>query len=169
MFNNSYMNTQYTTPPYMGYTQPYMAYQQQMQGRQQMPMQQPQEENQTVPFSEVLYGTLEQAKGRIVLPNRSVLFINSDKKEAYVSWTEANGKPHFETYNYSSMDKLPTENETKPTSQDLFVKKEDLVDFLTKKDLDGVLTRKDLEEINSKLGQLEKKLKISKMIEESDK
>ena len=56
MFNNSYMNNQYTTQPYMGYTQPYMAYQQQMQARQQMPMQQTQQtQQQDTPFSQVLY------------------------------------------------------------------------------------------------------------------
>ena len=77
--NNSYMNNQYT--PYMGYTQPYMAYQQQMQQtRQQMPIQQPQQQVlQESPFSQVLYGTFDQAKGPIVTPNASVMIIDPYK------------------------------------------------------------------------------------------
>ena len=79
------------------------------------------------------------------------------------------GKPYLETYKYSSMDKLPSESQTKATEQDFAVKPEQLKDFLTKKDLVGLATQKDLLEINTKLEQLQKKIQLNKMIEEGNK
>lgn len=152
--NNSYMNNQYT--PYMGYTQPYMAYQQQVQQpRQQMPMEQPQ--SQDVPFSEVRYGTLDEAKGYIVAPNRSVMFIDQDKFQFYIKRADGMGKPYLETYKYSSIDKSLNQTETKPTVQDFGVKPEQLKEFLT---------RKDLDDLYSKIEQLQKKINLNNLIEE---
>ena len=116
MFNNSYMNNQYGQS-YSGYMQPYMAYQQpQMQTRQQTPMEQPQ--NQDVPFSDVRYGTLDEAKGYIVAPNRAIMFIDQDKCQFYIKRADTMGKPYLETYKYSSMDKLPSDSQTKATEQE---------------------------------------------------
>ena len=167
--NNSYMNNQYT--PYMGYTQPYMAYQQQMQqARQQMPMQQPQQEMpQHAPFSQILYGTYDQAKGHIAGPNGSVMFIDPDKSEVYIRKGDALGKQTLEGYKYYSLDKSSNQTETKPTEQENFVKPEQLKDFLTSKDIEGFITRKDLEEIYKKLEQIQKKIQINKVIEEETK
>lgn len=155
--NNSYMNNQYT--PYMGYTQPYMAYQQQMQqARQQMPVQQPQQQVfQESPFSQVLYGTFDQAKGHIVTPNASVMFIDPDKCEAYIRKADSMGKQALETYKYSSLDKSSNQTETKPTVQDFGVKPEQLKEFLT---------RKDLDDLYSKIEQLQKKINLNNLIEE---
>lgn len=157
-----------TNPYYTGYQQPYQPNQFMNTNRQEQtqPIQNIEQPVRGVPFSEVLYGTLEQAKSRIVFPNRSVLFINSDKNEAYVSSTDQDGKPHFKTFTYSSLDKLSNETQTQATGADLFVKREELSNFLTQKDLDGFITRKDLEEINSKLAQLQKKIQIKDLVKE---
>ena len=167
MFNNSYMNNQYNQP-YNGYVQPYMAYQQ-YQNRQPMQMQQPQQEvQQDIPFSEVRYGTLDQAKGYIVLPNRAVMFIDQDKSEFYINRADSMGKPFLETYKYYPMNNLPDELKTKPSEPIFDGKPKVNDDFLTKKDAESFLTQKDLEEINKKLEQLQKKVQISKMIKEGD-
>ena len=165
------MNNMQYTPSYMGYTQPYMAYQQQQyQPRQQMPMQQPQQQSrQDVPFSEVRYGTLDQAKGFIVMPNTAVMFIDQDKSEFYINRADSMGKPYLETYKYYSMNNLPAESKTPDVTPDFAVKPEQLKDFLTKKDIEGFITQKDLAEIYTKLDQLQKKIKINEMIKEGDK
>lgn len=164
--NNSYMNNQYS--PYMGYAQPYMAYQQQMQqARQQMPMQQPQPEMpQNAPFSQVLYGTFDQAKGHICSPNNSIMFIDPDKSEVYIRKADGLGKQALETYKYSSLDKSSNQTETKPTNQEIFVKPEQLKDFLTSKDTKDFLTRKDLEDLYTKIEQLQKKVQIKNIVED---
>ena len=166
MFNNSYMNNQYTTP-YMGYTQPYMAYQQQMQARQQMPMEQAQ--NQDVPFSEVRYGTLDEAKGYIVAPNRAIMFIDQDKSQFYIKRADSMGKPYLETYKYSSMDNLPSELKSQPQTSKNDGISTDLGNFLTKKDAEMFPTRKELDDIYKKLEQLQKKIQLNKVIEEGEK
>lgn len=169
--NQNYMNNMQYTPSYMGYTQPYMAYQQQQyQPRQQMPMQQPQQQSrQDVPFSEVRYGTLDQAKGFIVMPSTAVMFIDQDKSEFYINRADSMGKPYLETYKYYSMNNLPAESKTPDSTPDFAVKPEQLKDFLTKKDIEGFITQKDLAEIYTKLDQLQKKIKINEMIKEGDK
>lgn len=167
MFNNSYMNNQYTSP-YGFYGQPYGNYQmQQMQTRQQMPMEQAQ--NQDIPFSEVRYGTLDEAKGYIVAPSRAVMFIDQDNSQFYIKRADSMGKPYLESYKYSSMDKLPSEPKTPLQGSDFGVKPEQLKDFLTKKDIEGFITKNDLSEIYTKLDQLQKKIQINEMIKEGSK
>ena len=156
MFNNSYMNNQYT--PYMSYQQPYMSYQQPIQQpRQQMSMQQSPELPQNAPFNQVVYGTYDQAKGYIVTPNMSAMFIDPDKSEVYIRKADGLGKQALETYKYSSLDKSLNETENKPTAQDFGVKPEQLKDFLT---------RKDLDDLYSKIEQLQKKINLKNLIEE---
>lgn len=167
MFNNSYMNNQYTTP-YMGYTQPYMAYQQQYQNRQ--PIQQPQQETQQdIPFSEVRYGTLDQAKGYIVMPNKAVMFIDQDKNEFYINRADSMGKPYLETYKYYPLSNLPQNNQTQPETGKNGGISTDLGNFLTKKDAEMFPTRQELDEIYKKLEQLQKKIQLNKVIEGGNK
>ena len=160
-----------TNPYYQGYQQPYQPNQFMNMNRQEQtqPMQNIETQARRVPFSEVLYGTLEQAKGRIVMPNMSVLFINPEKNEAYVSSTDQDGKPHFKTYYFSSRDNLSQDTQIGTTESNLFAKKEELGNFLTKKEAESFLTKQDLEEFNKKLEQLQKKIQINKMFEEGNK
>lgn len=164
--NQNYMNNMQYTPNYMGYTQPYMAYQQQQyQPRQQMPMQQPQQQSrQDVPFSEVRYGTLDQAKGFIVMPSTAVMFIDQDKSEFYINRADAMGKPYLETYKYYSMSNLPQEQKTNDSDGKFDGKPAQSEQYLTRKDLVGLVTLKDLEDINTKIDQLQKKIKINDMM-----
>ena len=162
------MNNQYT--PYNGYVQPYMAYQQQYQNRQPVQMQQPQQEpQQDIPFSEVRYGTLDQAKGYIVMPNRAVMFIDQDKSEFYINRADAMGKPYLETYKYYPLSNLPQKDEKSPEDGKNDFKMPDLGNFLTKEDAELFPTRKELDEIYKKLEQLQKKIQINKMFEEGSK
>lgn len=148
MFNNSYMNNQYA--PYMSYQQPYMGYQQQIQQVQS-------DAPKNAPFSQVVYGTYDQAKGYIVTPNMSVMFIDPDKNEVYIRKADGLGKQALETYKYSSLDKSLNNSEIKPTEQDFGVKPEQLKDFLT---------RKDLDDLYLKIEQLQKKINLNSLIEE---
>lgn len=157
-----------TNPYFQGYQQPYQPNQFMNINRQQQPMQNIEPQVRNVPFSEVLYGTLEQAKSQIVFPRQSVLFINTEKKEAYVSSADQDGKPSFKTYLFLEQGELTKESENKPTSQDLFVKREELSDFVTRKDLNGLVTTKDLTEINEKLAKMQKQF-IDKLDKEVSK
>lgn len=156
-----------TNPYYTGYQQPYQLNQFMNTNRQEQvqPMQNIQPV-QDIPFSDVRYGTLDEAKGYIVAPSRAVMFIDQDKSQFYIKRADTMGKPTLESYKYSSLDKLSNETQTQATRADLFVKREELSNFLTQKDLDGFITRKDLEEINSKLAQLQKKIQIKDLVKE---
>lgn len=157
-----------TNPYYQGYQQPYQPNQFINRQEQIQPMQNI-EQSRSVPYSEVLYGTYEQAKSRIVFPGKSVLFINLDKNEAYVSSTDQDGKPHFKTYNFTSQDETTKEPKTEQRNEELFVKRDELSVFLTKKDLNGFLTAEDLIEINEKLEKIQRKLEINKLEKEIKK
>ena len=156
-----------TNPYFQGYQQPYQQNQFMNTNRQEQsqPIQNLQP-FQDIPFSDVRYGTVDEAKGYIVAPNRAVMFIDQDKSQFYIKRADAMGKPTLESYKYSSLDKLSKETQTQPTELNLFVKREELNDFLTKKDLNGFLTAKDLTEINEKLAKMQKQLEINKIEKE---
>lgn len=154
-----------TNPYYQGYQQPYQPNQFMNTNRQEQsqPMQNIEQPIRNVPFTQVLYGTLEQAKGQIMFPGKSMLFINPNKNEAYLTSADADGKPTFKVYEYVSQDDGVKDTQKEPEKADYFVKKEELKDFVTKKDLGEVLTQKDLTAINEKLAMIEKKLEIKKL------
>lgn len=156
-----------TNPYYQGYQQPYQ--QNQFRQEQPQPMQNIEQPIRNVPFSQVLYGTLEQAKGQIMFPGKSMLFINPNKNEAYFTSADSDGKPTFKVYEYYAQDELQKEPEKQAEKTDLFVKKEEIKDFLTRKDLNEFLTTKDLNDINEKLAKIEKKLEIKKIASEVEK
>ena len=153
-----------TNPYFQGYQQPYQQNQFMNTNRQEQsqPIQNIQQ-IQDIPFSEVRYGTLDEAKGYIVSPSRAVMFIDQDKSQFYIKRADTMGKPTLESYKYSSLDKLSNEQQTQPTEPNSFVKREELTDFLTKKDLSGFLTTKDLTEIKEKLDRLQKQIEINKI------
>lgn len=156
-----------TNPYYQQYQQPYQQNQFMNVNRQEQgqPMQ-----NippvQDIPFSDVRYGTLDEAKGYIVAPSRAVMFIDQDKSQFYIKRADSMGKPTLETYKYSSLDKLSNESQTQTTESNLFVKRDELSEFLTKKDIDGFLTTKDLTEVNEKLAKIQKQIEINKIAKE---
>lgn len=165
MFNNNYMGYgQY--PQYNpNYMQGYQSFQQQQQRPMQQPVQQapaPQPvQNQEVPFSEVRYGTLDEAKAYIVMPSRAVMFINRGIGEFYIKSANSMGEPTLETYKYTSAEKdfVVELEEKKEESKPSYVKKEDLKDYATLDDLnrfEGTLT-----EINKKV---DKALRLKDLI-----
>ncbi len=105
-------------------------------------------------YNEVIYGTYEQAKSRIVFPGKSALIINPDKNEAYVSSTDQDGKPHFKTFSYTSLDELSSNQQNSTTNSEFYVKREELNDFITKKDLEEINLR--LEELKEQFEGLKK-------------
>lgn len=156
-----------TNPYYQGYQQPYQQNQFMNVNRQEQaqPIQNIQP-IQDIPFSDVRYGTLDEAKGYIVAPTRAVMFIDQDKSQFYIKRADSMGKPTLESYKYSSLDKSSNDVEITATPQENFVKPEQLKGFLTLKDAEGFITRKDLDEIYAKLELLQKKIQINKIIEE---
>ena len=163
MYNNSYMGYgQY--PQYNpNYMQGYQGFQQQQQRPmqqpfQQAPAQQPMQ-NQEVPFSEVRYGTLDEAKAYIVMPGRAVMFINRSVGEFYIKSANNMGEPTLETFKYVSADKDFSADVKKEEPKVSYVKKEDLKDYATLDDLnrfEGTLT-----EINKKV---DKALRLKDLI-----
>lgn len=85
----------------------------------QQPMQ-PQE----IPFSDVRYGTLDEAKAYIVMPGKSAMFINRNLGEFYVKSANNMGEPLLETFKYSTLDTVET-TPTPTIDTSNFVKPED--------------------------------------------
>ena len=159
-----------TNPYYQGYQQPFQPNQFMNTNRQEQvqPMQNIQPV-QDIPFSDVRYGTLDEAKGYRVAPSRAVMFIDQDKNEFYINRADSMGKPYLETYKYYPLSNLPQNNQTHPEAGKNGGISTDLGNFLTKKDAEMFPTRQELDEIYKKLEQLQKKIQLNKVIEEGNK
>ena len=133
----------------------YGAYQQMQPQAIENPMQAPKVQMQEIPFADVRYGTLDEAKAHIVAPMKSVMFINRTLGEFYVKSANQMGEPLLETFKYS---KLDSNNviEQKPVAIDTsqFVKSQDLENYITKEDIKGLVVEID---------KLKKQLEISKI------
>lgn len=160
MYNNQfYPNTQYGQPyNYM--------YQNQMP---QKPLQ-PQQE---MPFKEVRYGTIDEAKAHIVMPNQSVMFINRNIGEFYVKSANNMGEPLLETFKFEKVDNLSENTQKADIDTNLFVKRDDLKDVVTKEDLKMFLTadntknfvtKEDIKTLADKVEALQKQIKIREIL-----
>lgn len=140
---------------YQQYANP-VGYQQYAQPVMQPQMVQPQVQD--VPFTEVRFGTLDEAKAYIVPPTKSVMFINKDLDEFYVKSADNMGKPTLERFGYSKLDdtdNAPKNNVGIDTSA--FIKRDELKDIATKSDLVA---------INEKMSALESKINKANKISE---
>lgn len=126
------------------YMQNYMTpnYQQMNFNRPQPVIQQPVEQ----PFQIVKFVNETEANGFIVDPNCRVLLIDKTNKKFWIKWADAMGESQQEVFKFESINNSKIENQ----DMSVFVKKEELTNFLTKDDL------KDFEE---KLDKLQKELK----------
>lgn len=164
MYNNNYMGYGQYSQYNPNYMQGYQGFQQQrpmQQPLQQTPTQQPMQ-SQEPPFSEVRYGTLDEAKAYIVMPNRAVMFINRGVGEFYIKSANSMGEPTLETYKYTNAldTKIELESEEKPLEPKVsYVKKEDLKDYATIDDLNRF--EQTLEDMGKKI---DKALKVKDLI-----
>lgn len=170
----SYMSPQYQQNSYLSYQQPYMGYlsnSQQMQNRQQFQMNQvnqspTQSEPINRPFTDVRIGTLDEAKAHIVGVNNAIMFIDKQNSQFYIKRADSMGNPYLEVYKYSLVTDNAPENKISQIDPNLFVKKEDLSGFITKDDIKNFITREDLLNIDSKLEEIQKKIKLNNIIKE---
>ena len=177
MFNNSYGNPYYTgyMPTYMNYGNPQLQ-QRPMQQPIQQPTQQPMQA-QDIPFREVRYGTLDEAKAHIVMPASSTMFIDRSKSEFYVKSANSMGEPSLEAFKYSKIDNnspQPVSSEIdhakSVTERDLsnFATHDELKEFLRHEDTKFFVTKDDLKGIETKLDQLQKQINIKNILKGED-
>lgn len=140
----------------------------------QQQMVQPQNQSAELPFSEMLFGTLKEAEGYIVAPNKSVCFVNNALGEIYVKSADGMGNPSFKTYKLANSTNSSTETKTTEFNPKEYLKKEDLVGIVMKTDLEGMatkqdlanfITKKDFETVSAQLDNLSKKIKISEFLD----
>ena len=165
MYTNSYLNNnQFGTQPfgsfngYGGFVQPQV----------QRPLSMSTQQNQA-PFSEVRYGTLDEAKGHIVMPSNSVMFINRNLGEIYIKSANNMGEPSLEIYTYIKKESSETNNSLDSSfNPQEFVKKDDIKELLTgfikNDDIKDFATRKDFDKLMFQLQQIEKKVKINDIL-----
>ena len=130
MYGNNYMGMNQYGQYNPNYMQGYQAYQQ--QPLRQQPAQPVQ--NQDVPFSEVRYGTLDEAKAYIVMPTKSVMIINRGAGEFYIKTANSMGEPTLETFKYASLDGSLDEKSDEPKVE--YVKLDDLKDYIKSEQLE---------------------------------
>lgn len=175
MYNNSYMGNSYSSPMYNSYGQGYGMYQPQtMQPRQTQPTMTPQQD---VPFSDVRFGTIDEAKAYIVMPNRSVMFINRNVGEFYIKTANNMGEPVLESFKYTKLEDLSSEPLKAEIDTKDFVKMQDLDGLATKDDLKVFLTadntknfvtRDDIKVLTDKIEQLQKQVRINAILKGDD-
>lgn len=165
MYNNSFMGNSYSSPMYNPYAQNYTGYQ---------PVQPTQRPTQSdVPFSEVRFGTLDEAKAYIVPPLKAVMFINKDFSECYVKSADNMGKPSLETFKMSKTEDYSQTGVSTVLDPKEFVKMQDLEGLATKDDLKAFLTadntqnfvtKDDIKVLTDKIEQLQKQVKINAIL-----
>lgn len=144
--NYSYNGYQYNPMGYQQYQQP--------QPMAQNIMQQQVSDN---PFAEAHFGTIKEAEGHIVAPNKSVAFYNSPLGEIYIKTADNMGNPSLITFKRVNNQQ---ETQTPQFDPNLFVKRDELGQFITKNDLGNFTTKDDLKELYSKLDVLQRKMNI---------
>lgn len=148
---------------YNGYQQYPMGYQQYQQPMAQNMMQQQVSDN---PFPEAHFGTIKEAEGHIVAPNKSVAFYNSPLGEIYIKTADNMGNPSLITFK-----RVNNQQETQAPQFDpnLFVKRDELGQFITKNDLGDFTTKDDLKDLYAKLDILQRQIKIKEIEKGADK
>lgn len=137
MYNNNPYNSYYGGyQPNYNYQQPTYNYQQPVQ-------------KQDMPFSDVRYGTLDEAKAFIVMPAKSVMIINKNMGEFYIKTADSMGNSALETFKYTKIDNNPTQPQTSEFNPKEYVKISDLNEFSK-----NFLTREDLKLFNDKINEL---------------
>lgn len=134
----------YNNYSYNGYPYSPMSYQQYQQPTQNV-MQQQANDN---PFTEAHFGTIKEAEAYVVSPLKSALFLNAPVGEIYVKSADNMGVPTLSVFKKVNSQPEPQTSQIDPN---LFVKRDELKEFLTKN---------DLEQLKSKLDILERQLKI---------
>lgn len=122
-----YNNPQYSMPLYNAYNS-YNSPQ----------MQRPIAPQNQIPFSDVRYGTLDEAKAQLVMPSNSIMFINRNLGEVYIKSANHLGEPFLDIYVFKKKDENNPINTAPSINLEDFVKKEDIKDFVTKKDLENL-------------------------------
>lgn len=181
MYNSYLGNNQFQNQYYPGFQQNYGSFQNmQMQQKPQQVQQNTQASSpyQDIPFRDVRFGTLEEIKAHMVFPMTSVLFIDRQKREAYVKSANSLGESALETFKFSNIEKNPSQvvsTETDPkelkTSANLdnFLTKEDLKPFITQEEAKFFVTKQDIDALYKKLEQLQKKIDISEILKGDNK
>lgn len=145
----------YNNYSYNGYPYSPMSYQQyQQQPMAQNMMQQQVSDN---PFPEAHFGTIKEAEGHIVAPNKSVAFYNSPLGEIYIKTADNMGNPSLITFKRVNNQPEPQQAQFDPN---MFVKRDELNGFITKNDLGNFTTKDDLKDLYSKIDVLQRKIDI---------
>ena len=148
---------------YNGYQQYPMSYQQYQQPMAQTMMQQQVSDN---PFPEAHFGTIKEAEGHIVAPNKSVAFYNSPLGEIYIKTADNMGNPSLITFkrvNNQQETQTPQFDPNmyvKRNEFDEFVNKNTKIEVITKEDLKDFITKGDLEALYKKIDVLQRKINI---------
>lgn len=152
--NYSYNGYPYSPMSYQQYQQPQMA---------QNMMQQQVSDN---PFPEAHFGTIKEAEGHIVAPNKSVAFYNSPLGEIYIKTADNMGNPSLITFKRVNNQPEPQQPQFDPNmfvkrnEFEEFISKNTKVEVITKDDLKDFITKGDLEALYNKIDGLQRKIDI---------
>lgn len=119
-------------------------------------MQQPQMQNQPMeqsklPFQQVIFANEQEAMGRIVDPNTSIMFMDTKNSKFYVKSTDSLGNSTFDSYKFEKIDNTSTDSGKEET-------------YMTLKNAENLATKEELNKVIEKLDKLEKTVQISKIL-----
>ena len=118
------------------------------------------------PFAEAHFGTIKEAEGHIVAPNKSVAFYNSPLGEIYIKTADNMGNPSLITFKRVNNQPEPQQVQFDPN---MFVKRDEFNEFInknkqteviTKEDLKDFITKGDLEALYNKIDGSQRKIDI---------
>lgn len=171
IYNNYNGMNGYASPYYSQYNRPYQQYaaqQQLQQMQQQMQPQMPSQQQfrpQEMPIQGIKFLTADEVKAYIVMPNSKEMLIDTTNSMAYIKSADPMGQSSTRMFRFEEINEEQIRQAVEAQKQPQI----DLSGYAEKKDLDEMVTRSDLDEfskqLEDKIGRLEKKIKISEIME----
>lgn len=166
-FNNTnqYYGSPYYQRPYQIPSTPIGTMQQQTQ---QYP---PQYET---PIHGVKFLTADEIKAYIVLPSTTEILVDRANNVAHLKSADNMGQSssrifRLEEITEAQIGEKPIKNEDPKIDTSVFVKADDLKSYITKDEVAEFLTKDDLKDVNAKIEQLQKQVKINDILKGDDK
>lgn len=112
---------------------------------------QSQQSRQVQDLPEMRFGTIDEAKSQVVLPNKTIIFVNRKLTEAYVKSANEMGEPSFKVLKYTDITETLSAGNSSNVDASNFVKQDDLKGFATLEDIKSLESK--FEELKNKLEQ----------------
>lgn len=113
-------------------------------------------------FQDVIYGTIDEAKGWIIAPNTKVMIVDVDKSMFYIKSADIMGKPTLECFRYFKVSDEDDKGFVSAEPKE-FVKPSELNEFVKKAEIENYVTSNDFKKVLTEIDKLKKRIEINEI------